>query len=189
MHLAFAISAISLAIIPMSVGAQDSAPSICFPATIDDLQQVVFPKERLDAMRKYRNTEVAGYNSQQFNTAVTVYIYDKEPVKKLAQEFSSSASEILQTHAGAESPMSGPSKLNIGGKPTAGLLGVFLWSEGETDYGSFLWTGELAGQYVKVRTTYIRPEDDGQTGGAMQYAMAAMRNVAGHVCRAQEPKV
>ena len=138
MHLVFAIAAFLLITLPKSVHAQRLTLSKCFPAAINDLQEVQFPQERQDATRKYRNTEIFGYNAQEFNTVVTVYIYDKKPIKQLPQEFRISAAEILEAHTGAESPMSGPSKLSIAGKPTEGFLGIFLWSEGQTDYGSFL---------------------------------------------------
>lgn len=173
-----------MAISSWSAGAkaQDSTKGICFPAEIDELQAVQFPQEKLEELRGYRNTQIAGYNAAEFNTAITVYIYDKKPVEDLAQEFRASGSEIFAVHKGTESPMAGPVKLAIAGKQTDGLLGIFLWSEGETDFGSFLWLGEVSDKYVKIRTTYIRPEQDDQTASAMRFAMTAMHKVADHIC-------
>ena len=165
--------------------AQESVSDTCAPAEIESLQAVQFPEEMRDANRKYRNTQLFGYNASEFKTAVTVYIYDKEPVRDLRQEFLGSGSEVVRTHAGTESAMRGPAKFTVAGKSRDGWLELFLWSEGETDFASFLWIGELSGKYIKIRTTYIRPEQDDQTGSAMRYAVTAMRSVASHVC---EPK-
>lgn len=189
MHIIFVIAGFLLTILFSESGnAQESISSSCFPPSINDLQAVQFSQELQDANHKYRNTEISGYNAPEFKTAVTVYIYDKEPVTELLQEFRTSGSQVLAMHSGTESPMNGPYKLSIAGKPVDGLLGIFLWSEGETDFGSFLWIGELSGKYVKLRTTYIRPEQDEQTEPAMQYAMTAMRSVADHVCQPNKPK-
>ena len=186
MHFVFVSAVLALTgLFPVSGLARASARNDCSPAEIGDLQRIQFPQERQDALRKYRNTLVLGYNATEFNTAVTVFIYDKKPIGELRKEFLASGSEVLAAHAGAESPMSGPAKLTVSGKPTDGFLGVFLWTEGETDFGSFLWVGEMSGKYVKIRTTYIRPEQDAQTASAMSYAMTAMRSVANQVC---EPK-
>jgi len=183
MHFVIATAVLALSgLFPVSGLAQDPTLNNCSPVEIGGLQLVQFPQERQDALRKYRNTQAIGYNAPEYNTAVTVYIYDKKPIVELKREFLASGSEVLASHAGAESPMSGPSKLALADKPTDGFLGVFLWSEGETDFGSFLWVGELSGKYVKIRTTYIRPELDDQTGAAMSYAMMTMRTVANQVC-------
>jgi len=166
-----------------NAGAAEPVPSKCFPAAIDDdLQSIAFPQDHKDAIRKHRNTQVAGYNAAEFRTTVTVFTYEKEPIATLLEEFRASGSEILAVHGGAESPMSGPAKLEVAGETIDGFLGVFLWTEGETDFGSFLWVGEVSGKYVKIRTTYVRPEQDEQTAAAMRFAITAMRKVAGHVC-------
>lgn len=176
--LIFAISSVW----PTAGMTQAPAPVQCFPEEIENLHAVKFPSDRQEAVRKYRNSHVVGYNAAEFNTAVTVYIYDREPITELTQEFRLSGSEVIDAHKGSESPMNGPSKLTISDNPVDGFLGVFLWSEGETDFGSFLWVGEISGKYVKLRTTYIRPEKDEETGPAMLFAMSAMKNVAKHVC-------
>jgi hypothetical protein len=188
MQLVLVITIVALTgLLPVSSFAQESAPNRCISAEISGLQAIQYPQERQEAIRKYRNTLISGYNATEFNTAVTVYVYDKEPITELLQEFRASGSEVLAAHAGAESPMSGPAKLPVAGNSADGFLGVFLWTEGETDFGSFLWIGELSGKYVKIRTTYVRPEQDDQTAAAMSYAMTAMRSVASHVCDPSSP--
>jgi hypothetical protein len=186
MHFLFATAIIFFTgLFPVSGSAQEPALNNCSPAQIGGLQLIQIPQEQQDALRKYRNTRAIGYNAAEFNTAVTVYVYDKKPIAELKKEFLASGSEVLSAHAGAESPMNSPSKMIVSGQPADGFLGVFLWSEGETDFGSFLWVGEISGKYVKIRTTYVRPEQDDQTASAMSFALTTMRNVANQVC---EPK-
>ena len=169
-------------LLPFNTGAQQPLPDECLPTEIDGMQAVEFPPGHRDAIHKHRNTQISGYNAEKFNTTVTAYIYDKEPKMELLQEFRDSGSAVIAAHSGTETPMSGPSKITIAGNPTDGYLGIFLWSEGKVDFGSFLWVGEVAGKYVKIRTTWIRPEQDDQTATAMRFSMQAMRNVANHIC-------
>jgi hypothetical protein len=168
-------------VVPWRGHARDAVPAACLPPAIGDLRAIEIPQDTSEAMRRLRNTEIAGYNAEPFRTAVTVYRYDKAPVDELRKEFAASAADVLALHADAESPRSGPSRLRIAGSPTEGYLGIFLWSEGETDVGSFLWVSELSGRYLKIRATYVRPERDDQTGAAMRYAMEALQRVADHV--------
>lgn len=167
---------------PFVAISSESQLSNCLPETIDHLKAFHFPVDQQETARQYRNTQVAGYNATEFNTTVTVYVYDKEPALDLKQEFQASGLAVLSAHNDVESPMSGPSRLTISGKPIDGLLGVFLWSERETDFGSFLWIGDVSGKYIKLRTTYIRPEADNETATAMRFAMTAMQRVASHIC-------
>lgn len=154
----------------------------CFPGQIGDLRWIDNSKDRQDAIRQYRNTQVAGYNADPYMTAVTVFVYDKTPVMELQEEFRASSAEVLAAHEGAESARTGPFQLEVQEKLLDGFLGFYLWGEGEADIGSFLWVGELPGKYVKIRTTYVRPESDAELVPAMAHAVDAMRGVAAHVC-------
>ena len=164
------------------IQAQERNNVVCFPAEIDGLQAVQFSQAQKDTAKSYKNSEIHGYNASEFSTAVTVYAYDMAPQLDLKKEFVASGSEIFSVHKGTEAPMSGPSKLPVAGVETPGFLGIFTWTEGQTDFGSFLWVGTINGKYLKIRTTYIRPELDSETASAMRFAMDSMRKVASHTC-------
>ena len=183
MHIRLASFLLALVgLFPAAGAAQEPATALCTPATISGLESVEFPQDRQAELRKYRNTQAFGYNANEFKLAVTVFIYDREPVTDLRQEFSASGAEVVRVHPDAKMPMNGKSKINLSGQDTTGYLGVFLWSEGKDDYASLLWVGEQSGKYVKIRASYIRPERDEDTGAAMAFVLARMTSVASEAC-------
>lgn len=162
--------------------ASERASSACFPAQIGDLQAETYPQEVYDAMRQHRAGKIFGYNASAYRTAVTVYLLDKTQAASLEQEFLGAESQIAAMHPGTESAMRGPVQLPFPGQPSDGRLTLYLWTEEGDDIGSILWLGETADRMVKIRLSYVRPEPDDQSTAAMRHALAALRDVARHIC-------
>ncbi|KRC31535.1 MULTISPECIES: hypothetical protein [unclassified Lysobacter] len=165
-----------------SEAAPQAASSACFPAQIGDLQAQTYPPEVHNAMRQHRAGKVFGYNAPAYHTAVTVYLLDKTQAASVDQEFLGAESQIAALHPDAESAMSGPVKLPFPGQSVEGRFRLYLWTEDHDDVGSILWLGQTTNRVVKIRLSYVRPEADDQATAAMQHALAALRDVAKHIC-------
>jgi hypothetical protein len=155
----------------------------CFPASIDGLESVPIPDGQAESLKAYRNTRAAGYNGAAYGIAVSAFIYDRELLADDSAELEAAISEILSVRPGAELAGSGKGKLPVAGTPTTALGAMFLWTENEMDYGSFLWLVPGEKQYLKIRTTYIRPQGDREAVEAMESAISAIETVSKNVCR------
>lgn len=160
----------------------DQTPS-CFPASIDGFESTSIPDARAESLKAYRNTRTAGYNAAPYNTAVTVFVYDRESPANDTKELEAAIFEILSVHPGAKLAMSGKGKVPVAGAPAEALGGLFTWSDSKNDYGSFLWIVPGDRQYLKIRTTYIRPPGDREVVEAMRFAISALETVAKSICR------
>lgn len=161
----------------------DAVP--CFPATINGFESATIPDAQVVALKAYRNTRSAGYNAMPYRTAITLFVYDRDQPANDQAELRAAISEVLSSHPGAELAMSGKGQVRLAGTSVEAQGGLFLWSEGETDYGSFLWLVPGDRQYLKIRATYVRPPEDNQVTKAMQFAIDAIAAVGDKVCRPQ----
>ena len=166
----------------VTLASNDQSPA-CFPASIDGFESTSIPDAQAESLKAYRNTRMAGYNAAPYNTAVSVFVYDRERPANDTNELEAAISEILSVHPGAELAMSGKGKVPVAGTPTSARGGLFLWTEGQTDYGSFLWVVPGDKQYLKIRATYVRPPGDREALEAMKFAVAALETVSKSVCR------
>lgn len=162
--------------------AEDASDAQCFAAHIDGFKTIDFPPAYRASLKEHRNGVVAGYNADRFNTAVSVFIYDKKPNANVDKELNLAVSEVLSAHSGAELARAGKGTVPLAGEPNEAYGGIFIWSEGATDLGSFLWIIPKANRYVKLRATYVRPEADQETAEAMRFAISALETFARSVC-------
>ena len=159
----------------------DPAPA-CFPAAIDGFETIVRTEDQAARLKANRNTVSGGYHAASGNTVITVFVYDREPGADDRREGEAAIAEVLSAHSGSELASSGEGSVALAGVPTPAHGGFFTWSEGETDYGSFLWVIPREAHYVKIRATYVRPEDDREVAAAMRVAMNALEKVARGIC-------
>ncbi|ESK54634.1 hypothetical protein F990_02507 [Acinetobacter tjernbergiae DSM 14971 = CIP 107465] len=157
----------------------------CFPTAINGFETVLTPDAQAVALKTYRNTHSAGYNAMPYHTAITLFIYDRDPSTNDLAELKAAISEVLSSHSNAELVMSGKGQVRVAGTSVEAQGGLFLWSEGETNYGSFLWLVPGDKQYLKMRATYVRPLEEKQVTKAMQFAIDAIATVGDKVCRPQ----
>ncbi len=185
-HMRKLLSALVL-LCPFIVMASESDGDVmqCFPTTINGFESTLIPDAQVEALKAYRNTNLAGYNTVPYHTAITLFVYDRDPLTNDQTEFTATISEVLSSHPSAELAMSGKGQVRVAGTSVEAQGGLFLWSEGETNYGSFLWLVPGDRQYLKIRATYVRPQEDKQVTKAMQFAIDAIATVGDKVCRPQ----
>lgn len=166
--------------------AAESAPNVCFPARIGDLEAFSFSKEVRDAEHQDRLGKIFGYNAHPYRTALTVYLMDKSRSAGVEKEFRGAEDEIVAAHPGAETVMRNFAQIVLANQPAPGRLGLYQWTAGDHDVGSLLWVGESPSRIVKIRLSYAKPRPEEQATAATQYAVDTLGAAAKHICEPEQ---
>lgn len=133
-------------------------------------------------LKAYRISTAAGYNAQARGTAITLFVFDRAEDADDRGEVDAAVREVLSVHRGSEMAMGGDSRMPLASVDTPAQGGLFLWTEGRTDYGSFPWVIPRTRHYVRLRATYVRPPGDDAAVEALKSAMSALSSVARNAC-------
>jgi hypothetical protein len=152
----------------------------CFPASIDGLTADLYSDAKRAELATYRNTVAAGYDADVYDFAATTYLYDRAPNPSLDDEYALVWQAVKQAHPQVEIVRSALTTLPS--THAKGMLGLGTYSEGDVDFATIVWLAEGDTQFLKVRATYVRPEDDAKTAGAMRFAFESLEKIVGASC-------
>lgn len=161
--------------------------SQCLPTSVKGLETVMFSEAELASAKADRNTILAGYTAVKNKLTITAFIYDRTSQGNDADlnEMRNAAVDILTFRNDAKLGLEGDAKIHIGGKLTDALVAVFFWNDHGTDYRSFLYLFPFRDHYLKLRVTYIQPQDD--KGETTKYVRDMTYELAKGICQL-EPK-
>jgi hypothetical protein len=160
----------------------DDAPAQCFPAAIEGFRTIPQTAEEAAESRAYRNTVHAGYKAQDYNFTATVYLYDRAPATSDKEELEQTIASIQSMHEHFEIGRIGEGTIPLAGKDTAALGGFFTFADPSVDAGALLWIVPGKTQFLKIRASYIRPQDDAQLVPALKFAFESVNTIASKLC-------
>ena len=159
-------------------GTFDKASKLCLPAKVEGARMTRIAEKKKSA----RQPVGARYNAMRNRLAVTVSLYDRglPTVDADDDEMRNSVREVLDAHRNANLEMGGLTSLPVAGEPWEAQGAWMSWSEGLTDYVSLLWLLPRGERWMKVRATYVRPQEN--TGEAAEFALGFVRSVTNAIC-------
>lgn len=162
-------------------GRYDAVSRLCLPAKVEGAR-VTGPAKGKRDLKAYRNSLTAGYDAMRNRLAVTVSLFDRERATSESddEEMRVAVREVLDMHRDATLEMGGLTSLPVAGEPWEAQGAWLSWSEGMSDYVSLVWLLPRGERWMKVRATYVRPQEN--TGEAAEFALEFVRSVTNSIC-------
>lgn len=163
-------------------GTFDPVSKLCLPAKVEGGRAAAIPEKQKQELKAYRNSIAAGYNAMRNRLAVTVYLFDREHATSESddEEMRVAVREVLEANRDAKLEMGGLTSLPVAGEPWEAQGAWLSWSQGMTDFVSLVWLLPRGERWLKVRATYVRPQEN--TGDAAEFALGFVRSVTNSIC-------